>query len=304
MTRETILTQQEQVHRLMQIGAYLRQVREDHALSLEEVAARTLIQPRLLRAIEAGALHQLPEAVYIQGFIKRYADSLGLDGTDCAEAFPAEKVLRIPQDSWKDSPAAQLRPLHLYVAYVALIMASVSLLSFIVGRSAPGTINLPTSRTGTGQTQIGQAQSGQSGQVQAAQQPASGSPNQATIGLSSLAQTTAARPPATNKPVQVDMKLTAQSWIEVEVDGEVKLAEVLPEGTERTWAANNQLRIRAGNAGGVMVAYNGEQAKPMGQPGAVEEKTFAPGQSAASLPQSGSEIGSESGSESGEPTQQ
>ncbi|HEY9630166.1 MAG TPA: RodZ domain-containing protein [Coleofasciculaceae cyanobacterium] len=293
MTRETILTQQEQVHRLMQIGAYLRQVREDHALSLEEVAARTLIQPRLLRAIEAGALHQLPEAVYIQGFIKRYADSLGLDGTDCAEAFPAEKVLRIPQDSWKDSPAAQLRPLHLYVAYVALIMASVSLLSFIVGRSAPGTINLPTSRTGTGQPQIGQVQ----GQVQAAQQPASGSSDQATIGLSSLAQSPPARPPATNKPVQVDMKLTAQSWIEVEVDGEVKLAEVLPEGTERTWAANNQLRIRAGNAGGVMVAYNGEQAKPMGQPGAVEEKTFAPGQSAASLPQSGSETSSE-------PTQQ
>ena len=292
MTRETILTQQEQVHRLMQIGAYLRQVREDHALSLEEVAARTLIQPRLLRAIEAGALHQLPEAVYIQGFIKRYADSLGLDGTDCAEAFPSEKVLRIPQDSWKDSPAAQLRPLHLYVAYVALIMASVSLLSFIVGRSAPGTANLPPSRTGTGQ-----AQSGQPSPVQAAQQPTSGSSDQATIGLSSLAQSTSARPPATDKPVQVDMKLTAQSWIEVEVDGEVKLAEVLPEGTERTWAANTQLRIRAGNAGGVMVAYNGEQAKPMGQPGAVEEKTFAPGQSAASLPQSDSESGSE-------PTQQ
>jgi cytoskeletal protein RodZ len=280
MTRETILTQQEQVHRLMQIGAYLHQVREDQALSLEEVAARTLIQPRLLRAIESGEIHHLPEPVYIQGFIKRYADSLGLDGTDCADAFPTEKILRIPQqDSWNDSPAAQLRPLHLYVAYVALIMASVSLLSFIVGRSA-GT-SLPISRTaGQNQTEPGQIT-----QVQAAQQPAIGSQEKATIGLSSnLTQPIAARPQATDKPIQVDMKLTAQSWLEVEVDGDIKLAEVLPEGTERTWAANKQVRIRAGNAGGVMVAYNGGQSQPMGAPGAVEEKTFSPGQSTASLP--------------------
>ncbi len=270
MTRETILTQQEQVHRLMQIGAYLRQVREDHALSLEEVSAKTLIQPRLLRAIELGEIHQLPEPVYVQGFIKRYADSLGLDGTDCADAFPTEKILRLPQqDSWKDSPAAQLRPLHLYVAYVALIMASVSLLSFIVGRSAPGTTSSPNSRS--------------AGQVQTAQQPSIGSQDKAAIGLSnSLAQSPTR--PQTDKPVQIDMKLTAQSWIEVEVDGEVKLAEVLPEGTERTWAANNQVRIRAGNAGGVMVAYNGGQPQPMGAAGAVEEKTFSPGQSAAGLP--------------------
>lgn len=275
MTRETILTQQEQVHRLMQIGAYLRQVREDQALSLDEVSAKTLIQPRLLRAIESGEIHQLPEPVYVQGFIKRYADSLGLDGTDCADAFPTEKILRLPQqDSWKDSPAAQLRPLHLYVAYVALIMASVSLLSFIVGRSAPGTSS-PNSRSG--------------GQVQTAQQPSIGSQNEAAIGLSSSLTQPPTRlqpdkPVQSDKPVQIDMKLTAQSWIEVEVDGEVKLAEVLPEGTERTWAANNQVRIRAGNAGGVMVAYNGGQPQPMGAAGAVEEKTFSPGQSAASIP--------------------
>ena len=286
MTRETILTQQEQVHRLMQIGAYLRQVREDHALSLEEVSAKTLIQPRLLRAIESGEIHQLPEPVYIQGFIKRYADSLGLDGTDCADAFPTEKILRLPQqDSWKDSPAAQLRPLHLYVAYVALIMASVSLLSFIVGRSAPGTTSSPNSRS-AGQVQPAQVQTAQ---VQTAQQPSIGSPDKAAIGLSSSLAQSPTRP-QTGKPVQIDMKLTAQSWIEVEVDGEVKLAEVLPEGAERTWAANNQVRIRAGNAGGVMVAYNGGQSQSMGAAGAVEEKTFSPGQtanpSAASLPKS------------------
>jgi hypothetical protein len=39
MTKENSLLQQEQVERLMQIGAYLRHVREEAVLSLEEVSA-------------------------------------------------------------------------------------------------------------------------------------------------------------------------------------------------------------------------------------------------------------------------
>jgi cytoskeletal protein RodZ len=274
MTREPSLSQQEQVQRLMQIGAYLRQVREDHLLSLEEVAAKTLIQPRLLRAIEAGELHQLPEPVYIQGFIKRYADSLGLDGNDCANAFPTDKLMRVPnQDSWKDTPAAQLRPLHLYVGYIALIAASVSLLSHIVGRSPTAAVTPP--RTSNGQ-------------VQPSERPAiaAGSPDRvaATTGLGNIGGSRIATRPASDQPVQVQIKLTAQSWIEIEVDGAVKLAEVLPEGTERNWTADKQLRVRAGNAGGVTLAYNGGQAQQMGAPGAVEEKTFSANQNSASLP--------------------
>jgi cytoskeletal protein RodZ len=278
MTREPSLSQQEQVQRLMQIGAYLRQVREDHLLSLEEVAAKTMIQPRLLRAIEAGELHQLPEPVYIQGFIKRYADSLGLDGNDCADAFPTDKLMRVPnQESWKDTPAAQLRPLHLYVGYIALIAASVSLLSHIVGRSAPTTTAVPTPRTSNGS-------------VQTAERPAIAAGSQdrvsATTGLANVGGTRFANNPGSDKPVQVQMRLTAQSWIEIEADGDVKLAEVLPEGTERSWTANKQLRVRAGNAGGVTLAYNGGQAQQMGAPGAVEEKTFSASQNSASLPKS------------------
>ena len=276
MTKDVSLNQQEQIQRLMQIGAYLRQVREDQALSLEEVAVRTLIQPRLLRAIESGEMHQLPEPIYIQGFIKRYADSLGLDGADCAEAFPTDRMMRVPQQStWTDSPTAQLRPLHLYVAYIALIMASVSLLSYIVGRSAPATSVL-SSRSNADQTHRAQstAPKAASGAPVTSASKAHGSNSSAMLGLSTIANSPT--PLALSKPIQVEMKLTAQSWIEVEVDGSVKLAEVLQEGAERSWTADKELRVRSGNAGGVVLAYNGGTSEKMGAPGAVEEKTFSP----------------------------
>jgi cytoskeletal protein RodZ len=281
MTRNTSLLHEEQVEKLMQIGAYLRHVREESLLSLEEVAARTMIQARLLKAIEAGKLHQLPEPVYIQGFIKRYAEALGLDGTEFADAFPTERQVQAAQvATWKDSPAAQLRPLHLYIAYIVLIMASVSLLSFLMGRSAPSSSAI-SSVPATGEvTPI---------QGSTAQRPVNGKKSNtgiktpATAGFAPAESAIARRPDRLvepGKPVQIDVKLTAQSWLEVEVDGDVKLAEVLPEGTERSWAASNRLRVRAGNAGGVLLAYNGGKAEQMGAPGAVEEKTFTLSQDA------------------------
>ena len=65
-----------------QIGSTLRQWREYYQLSIDDVASRTQIQPRLIQAIEAGQIKMLPELVYVKGMVKRYADNLGLDGTE------------------------------------------------------------------------------------------------------------------------------------------------------------------------------------------------------------------------------
>lgn len=278
MARDISLLQQEQVERLMQIGAYLRHIREEHGFSHEEVAARTLIQARLLKAIEEGKLHQLPEPVYVQGFIRRYADALGLDGSEFAEAFPAEKSLHL-ESSWKDSPAAQLRPLHLYLAYIALIVASVSLLSYIVGRSAkPDVASVQPSPVSSSAPVVSPTASSpkSAATTPSTQQPAALTTTQKLMTAASPS------PVRSDKPVQVDVKLTAQSWMEVEVDGEVKLAEVLAEGTERTWTADRQIRIRSGNAGGVTIAHNGGKSTLMGVPGAVEEKVYSAASTAAS----------------------
>jgi hypothetical protein len=82
------------------------------------------------------------------------------------------------------------------------------------------------------------------------------------------------------------MTLTAQSWLRIDVDGKTEFQGIMPEGTQKTLMADNQLTIRAGNAGAVLLAYNNEQAQPMGAPGAVEEKTFSTDQRAARIPNS------------------
>jgi cytoskeleton protein RodZ len=77
--------QQEQ---LSAIGTYLSQIRQEQDRSLEDIAAKTYIPLRLLKAIESGQGQPLPEPVFVQGFIRRYADALGLDGMDLSQRFP------------------------------------------------------------------------------------------------------------------------------------------------------------------------------------------------------------------------
>jgi cytoskeletal protein RodZ len=269
MKSDRLNLKQIQVEQLATIGAALRQAREEQQLSLEQMAAKTLVQRRLLAAIEAGDLDQLPELIYVRGFVKRYADVLGLEGENLSELLPSEPTHQGMKPSWKELPAAQLRPLHLYILYILLIAGSVSGLSYWLKQTAVETAVSPTVN------------------VPAATEP---EPKSATTPASSPrpapAATTApapASPRSEAQPIRVEVTLTSQSWMRIVIDGDTEFEGVLQEGEQRTWTAEQQLTIRAGNAGGVMVAYNEQNAKQLGAPGSVEEVTFSESQSTAQL---------------------
>lgn len=65
---------------MSRISSLLKQARESHGLTLEDVAQRTYIKLPYLQALEEGLLEQLPAPVYTYGYIRQYAKLLGLDG--------------------------------------------------------------------------------------------------------------------------------------------------------------------------------------------------------------------------------
>ena len=68
-----------QIAKLEEIGTYLRQQREQRSLSLDEISQATFVSLSVLEALESGATDNLPEMVYVRGFIRRYCDQLGLE---------------------------------------------------------------------------------------------------------------------------------------------------------------------------------------------------------------------------------
>src|SRR5215208_7609945 len=63
-----------------EIGRFLEQKRKERGLSLEEVEQATKIRKRYLTGLERANYSILPDAVYARGFLKTYANYLGLDG--------------------------------------------------------------------------------------------------------------------------------------------------------------------------------------------------------------------------------
>lgn len=64
---------------LRQIGELMRKKRQEMHLTLKEVENSTYIRSGYLEAIEKGTISQYISGVYALGFIKQYANFLGLD---------------------------------------------------------------------------------------------------------------------------------------------------------------------------------------------------------------------------------
>jgi cytoskeleton protein RodZ len=65
---------------VFEIGASLREARTRQGLDINEMEYRTKVRAKYLRALEAEQFDQLPGHTYIKGFLRTYADALGMDG--------------------------------------------------------------------------------------------------------------------------------------------------------------------------------------------------------------------------------
>ncbi|NJM70975.1 MAG: helix-turn-helix domain-containing protein [Scytonema sp. RU_4_4] len=252
--------EQQRAKVIAEMGAQLWTLRLEQGLSLEEVVMLTRIPRRLLQAIEEGNLAELPQPVYTQGLIRQFADALGLNGTQFSSTFPTDMNSVSQKLGWKTISVGQLRPAHLYMLYVFLIFCSVSGLSQLLNAVTLQASYSQDSQDNqkTQKERIDQQQVAQNHQAQ-------------------LVQAVSKLPDNTIEPqqVQIGVTLKQKSWIKVVADGKVQYEGELPQGTQRTWMAQGQLTVRAGNAGGVLMSVNKQQAKQLGEPGTVKEVTIA-----------------------------
>lgn len=259
MKENKVNLRQKQQETLVELGAYLYQVRCQQGISLEDVARYCCIRASLLQAIEQGNLDVLPEPVYVQGFIKQFADALGLNGAELAASFPRSPIVEEHPSRWWQIPLfIQLRPIHLYVVYILMVFGAVSGLSNLVPSSSL-----------------------QVGNIERQQPPIEQVPNPHRPIEVNLTQPVQSLQPALmspqndpDKPVVVGVVLQEDSWLKVVVDGKTEFEGTLNEGEKRIWKANKELTVRAGNAGGVLVAFNDQAAQKLGKKGQVRQVTY------------------------------
>jgi cytoskeletal protein RodZ len=110
---------------MLNVGAFLKEVRESKEISLEKAAAHTKISILHLKAIEENNWESLPASPYVKGFLRIYATYLGLDPARIIEQYETElkekKALPPPAPKKKDWPKGLFW-------FVVLLLVSVSII--------------------------------------------------------------------------------------------------------------------------------------------------------------------------------
>jgi cytoskeletal protein RodZ len=77
---------------VFEIGNSLREARLRQGLDFPEIEQATKIRGKYLRALEEEAFEVLPAQTYVKGFLRSYADYLGLDGQLYVDEFNSRYV--------------------------------------------------------------------------------------------------------------------------------------------------------------------------------------------------------------------
>lgn len=274
------------------IGPVLAQARKERGLTLDDVEQATKIRKRYLSGLENENYSVLPDAVYTQGFLKTYANYLGLDGEELSQLLKNRRKPR-RERSISYSPPKQSdfsQPLIspggldgtrkrkvsgttvLTVVVAMLALAAVIGALYYVGRGVQTSdANQQASPQSAGNPD---ANSEQNGPQAKASKPdsdaASEGESRANDGQSSDKEPVAgeSEPPPDTLRVEISVE-SAPSWLKILTDGSVAYEQVAQPGFSQTFDAKRGVVLSTGNAGAVNVVVNGQDVGRLGESGEV-----------------------------------
>jgi cytoskeleton protein RodZ len=279
------------------IGLILEHKRKEKGLSLEEVEQATKIRKRYLDGLEREDYAVLPAGVYAQGFLKTYANYLGLDGEALSRQLKSRKKPRRergikynnePENGFEEPLIAPTglqgtEKRRFPTSAVVTLLVAVLVLAVVIGALYFVGRGVEASRSGEGNPSPAQpaedppkeepekvATKERASEAGAQENEAAGSEEDAVNAGTGEAQQSA--PPST---LRVSVSVSDRpSWLLIRTDGTPVYEQVAEPGFSRTFEADRRLYIRGGDAGAVSMEINGQDAGTLGEPYTIDEKNF------------------------------
>jgi len=248
------------------LGETLRQARLDKSVSLADAARDTRIRRSYLEALEAEDAASLPPPVYTRGFLRTYAEYLGLN---------AQAMVDLYQPPARREPSPQLRPAVPRVAIprqipLRPVMYGISGIAFVAA------IGFAWNWYQDVQHTLNQGDSSLRARVGTPTPGGARLPTAFPI-VASPSPTPVPTPEPTPSPtptidgILVEFRTTSRVYVEAAVDGQQVVAETLAPGTQRTLPlAQNSVIMRTSNGSAVDVTVNGVHQDPQAATEPVE----------------------------------
>src|SRR6266513_1961428 len=85
-------------------GASLKKARESKGISLNQIATETRISTRFLTAIENEEFSLLPGGIFNRGFVRTFAEKVGLDPDQAVADYERLVAVREPAETATPAP--------------------------------------------------------------------------------------------------------------------------------------------------------------------------------------------------------
>jgi cytoskeleton protein RodZ len=276
-------------------GERLQQARVERRLTPDDIAKTLRLSAKQIIALESDDYERLPGPTYVRGYLRAYAQLLGLPGNEIVESY---NRLAAPATSEPEAPTAAPPP-QLTSADHKMQIATLIVAVAVVGLAAawwfgrakdqsvattplPPSVLQPTTAPGAPEATVSPAPPATEAAAPAATAqppvlaPPSASPPEAPKAAAPQVPVAAAvkpQPPAEAKvappPVtapsqpagqpkaRLVLQTTAESWADVRDANNRLLYETLPAGRTITLEGTPPFSVFLGNVDGVRVEYNG-----------------------------------------------
>lgn len=242
----------------MPVGEKLSELRRERGKSLPDIESATKIMGRMLSALENERWDELPAPVYVRGYIRSYAQALGVDPEPLLAEYTRDTsaphsehvpLRRIPERT----VVPHRLELH---ALPKQLWITVAIAVFVVALLVWG-VSALVSRDDT---------------------PPIAPETTSTAGATAEDAVTEAVTGAVSETafiLKVEVAEGQSSWLQVRVDGLVAYEGTLPGGEPKMWTVTDEAVVRVGKPAAVTIARDGQPVQIPAATDGIAEVTLA-----------------------------
>ncbi len=252
-------------------GEILKEAREAQGLSLLSVHEATKIPLDVLKAIEEGYTVRTLSPFYLKGFVKMYAQHLGVDIHQVIDNYHREKLpKKIEEEKERVSVSFDIQRFWTKNIQQQFFKGAAVLLAlFLVFRVVGCIKNNRQQRAQKGDTEVsGTAPSSEEDASQAGQQEEGKEQPKTSAPAPTVPpkkEKTPPEPVASVKEVRLTVKAKKSGWLQVKVDGNLVFQSILNSGATETWEAEQSIELSGKNIHSLEYEVNGKVLGELGR---------------------------------------
>ena len=263
------------------LGKHLKKQREEKGITLQSIEQVTKINQAYLRALEKDQYHFLPAPIFTIGFLKQYAQCIGLDEEDVILRYRAALQARgeLNQDQLAES-SMNVRKRSLFIVAATIAFLILVWLFLYQGNGSkeervravripgptPEELKKEALRKELNITENPSLNNKPAGQRLSSDNNISGD------GVDIKSTVSSAKAP----PVEVILQAIHETWVQVELDDKPPFPITMKTGERFVCQALEKIRLKIGSGNGVRIFYKGKAYEKLGGKADVVHITFPP----------------------------